>query len=87
MYRLLQKDQTKRSTKQEENCVKVCGKYHTVVDHKGKKCASKKWVPNYEEHGDCECLTEYKCCKNDCKAVSVESCWKNNKKGEVIRFR
>jgi len=72
LYRTLSRRQT-------SDCSSVCGPLPSV-DHTG-TCASNKWVPNYVAKGNCECLTEYKCCGNTCATANVESCWASGQKG------
>ena len=59
------------------DCSQAC--QPTPVPTAGQKCA--RWRPEYEQKGDCKCLTAYKCCDEGCPEVNVKSCWENNQKG------
>ena len=52
-------------------CTAKCGHPKPVEGN----CSSDRWTPNYETQGNCECLTEYKCCEPECKIPTVEQCW------------
>ena len=71
-----------RRVAQAPNCANVCPPT-PPVDHTGVTCKSNRWVPNYVAKGDCECLTEYKCCGDTCPTANVETCWSNNQKGRA----
>jgi len=62
------------------NCAAVCGPL-PAANHAEKKCDSKKWVPEYEADGDCECLKKYRCCADTCPEADPAVCHKNNQKG------
>ena len=67
------------------NCTTTCGVEPTL--NQTVKCASKKWVPEYEKSGECECLKRYRCCSDTCAKADNETCWNNGNKGQFhLRF-
>ena len=63
-----------KSKRDEVDCSTVCPSVH-LNDQINTECASGKWAPNYIKQGECECLSEYKCCEDACPAVDKYSCW------------
>merc|ERR1739838_1118216 len=59
--------------REEIDCKNVCGPVPTL--NLGQSCLSNRWKPNYAKKGEsCECLTEYRCCTDDCPTVTTDTC-------------